>query len=78
MGCPARTRNFVQTSGSWGRNKEAAATWPGGTALGLSQCLTPDSWLGSWVNEKDIQVFPHSVPGAPLLSAMVLCPELPG
>lgn len=76
MGCPARTRNFVQTSGSWGRNKEAAATWPGGTALGLSQCLTPDSWLGSWVNEKDIQVFPHSVPVAQCHGTMPRAPWL--
>lgn len=48
----------------------AWAWWRGAA----SQPLAPDSWLGRWVNEKEIQVFPHYVQRAP----RALCPGLPG
>lgn len=44
------------------RNGGAAAEWPAaGTAPGLSLRLAPDSRLGGWVTERDIQLLPHCV-----------------
>lgn len=64
LGGPARTRTSAQTYGSWA-GIQGYCRALGGRAPSLS----PGSGRGRWVDEKDIQGSPHSVPRAPLLSA---------
>ena len=70
---PLGPETLYRTLAPGARNKEAAVG-VGLVAGAASQPLAPDSWLGRWVNEKEIQVFPHYVQRAP----RALCPGLPG